>query len=458
MSYLGTLAALFISTLYGFLVLRSLDKEKDIFFLESLALSYGIGLGLISLAMTLIALAGVKFSVFSILTVSLFVPLMMFFTKPKTGIKGPSIPVNFKPFEFLFLGFISWEVIYAFFRCLIKPVESYDAVAHWAFKAKAIYLFGGLPLDIFRRPAPADLIFTADYPWLLPFSQAYIYNFINNFDDFVSKMIIPLFFLACIILFYRLLKRRGLNRLHSLVFTFFLASIPQFNNYATIGYADLVLGFYYSFSFLYLYLWFRNGSKAFLFISGILTALAVYTKCEGMPLLLVNFTVFLIFVFSGKPFDKRKNTKNFIIYLLLVVALLIPALVLKKITSVGLENHTINTLALSGFQFGNIKRMPMILYSYQKQFFGIKRWNILWILFFGTAICRFKKLLESDKKYLTIGISLIFAGYTAVFILSPGPQEDLRTVSRLFLHFLPLIVFFVAEFLIPDRMKTDRKT
>ncbi|MDD3296592.1 MAG: glycosyltransferase family 39 protein [Candidatus Omnitrophica bacterium] len=458
MVYLGALAALSVSTLYGFLILRSLDREKDIFFLESLGISYGIGLGLVSLVMTFMALAGLRYSVFSILTAALFLPLILFFITPRTGIKSPCLPDKFKPLEILFLGFISWEVIYAFFRCLIKPIESYDAVAHWAFKAKAIYLFGGLPLDIFRRPIPADLIFTADYPWLLPFSEAYIYNFLNSFNDFASKIIIPLFFLFCIALFYRLLKRQGLSRLHSLIFTFFLASIPQFNNYATIGYADLVLGFYYSFSFIYLYLWFKNGPRIFLLVSGIFAALAVYTKCEGMPLLLVNFLVFLMFIFFGKSYKKREDVKNFFLYLSIVVALLIPALALKWITSAGLENHTVNALAFSNFQLSNIKRIPMILYSYQKQFFGIKRWNILWIIFFGTALCRFRKLLEGDKKYLTIGISLIFAGYTAVFILSPGPQEDLRTVSRLFLHFLPLIVFFVAEFLIPDRMKTDRKT
>ena len=97
--------------------------------------------------------------------------------------------------------------------------------------------------------------------------------------------------MACLVVFYSALRRIRLSRLESLVFTFFLASIPHFAVHATNGYVDIVVAFYFSSGFLYLYLWILHDNFVFLLISAALTALAGLTKNEGIVLCFVNLVI-----------------------------------------------------------------------------------------------------------------------------------------------------------------------
>ena len=325
-------------------------------------LSYGLGLGIISIIMTFLSLTGVGFNIFNILApfVLILVLANVFnkaFLKHKKAYLKPELKAGkMSKLELFFLGAIIFEVFFVFFISLIKPMESYDAVAHWGLKAKAIYFLKGLPHDIFSKLRSEGVIITGDYPWLWPFSQDYIHNFIGKFDDFASKMLGPFFFASCLVIFYNILRRISLKRLHAIIFTFFLASIPHFNNYASTGYADLILGFYYSVGFLYLYLWFNESDRSiYLLMSAIFTALACYVKCEGILLASINVMAFLSFILFGGVKNRGKIFKDFIFYIFILVLLAIPMFLLRQITCADLSNHTVNIRAFSNFKLENFR-------------------------------------------------------------------------------------------------------
>lgn len=452
MIYLPALLSILVSTFLGFLFLRLLDREKKLGIPETIGLSYGLGLGIISIIMSFLSLAGISFNIFNILMPFVLILTLghifnRIFLKPQSlSLKVKQERKKTGRLELFFLCAIFFEAAYAFFRSLIKPMESYDAVAHWAAKAKILYFLKGLPLDLLSKPCIGDVVFTGDYPWLWPFSQNYIYNFIGVFDDFASKMPGPFFFVSCLIVFYNVLRNIRLTRLQALIFTFFLATIPHFNAYAATGYADLVLGFYYSAGFLYLYLWFKNRERIHFLVSVIFTAIACYVKCEGLLLAIITALTFLSFVLFEKNRDKGKVFRDFIFYVFMLALLSLPMFLLREATCVNIANHTVNINALSGFKLENLLRIQPIIYAYQKQFFGVKYWNLLWMLFIAGVFLAHKRrtLFSKDIKFLIIAIGLIFLAHSSIFIISPVVKEDLRTVSRLLLHFLPLAVFFIA--------------
>jgi hypothetical protein len=318
-------------------------------------------------------------------------------------------------------------------------MEAYDTVAVWAIKSKAFFIHHTIPIELFRNLNYS--FFNVTNPFLLPFSESYIYLLLGHFNDFASKMLFPLFFLSCLILLYFALKRLDLSRKYALIFTFMLASIPHFNIYATNGYADLIVGYYYSISILFLYFWMENKSSIFLIISAILSALAGGTKNEGILLALINIMIFPIFLIKEKL--KRDLINKFFIYVVIVAIFILPSIVLIHMVAPKASHHAFNIYTLKKFRFENLERLTLILNKYQKQFFGLKHWNLIWILFFISIFSGVGRLFSGNIKYLTLSVIFIFLSYTLIYILSQHSQTW-RSADRLFLNFLPVVVFLTA--------------
>ena len=444
---LKLMAWITITIMAGWSVLSFLPRKKNIlFFAEKMALSYCLGAGLISIEMALLSVFKTKFSVRSIVVwwVPVFVIAFMRYLK---NMKSPSQQKSSRERDklqslekFLVFG-ISFEVLYAFFRALVKPIESFDAIAIYALKAKIFYLQHAIPQNFFSELK--NFVPHVEYPLLLPLSETCIYVFLGNLNDLLVKVISPLYYLAILLVFYFLL-RRNFGRKISLLFTFLLASIPQFKDYATNGYADILLAFYYSASFFYLFLWIQKNEKAFLMISFLCSALGMWTKSEGLILIGINMILVIIYIMSKKG---RKSLGQAIPYLAVSLALIGTFLYIKKIFGVAINSDFDNSWASClPTVVGNMKRIPLILYEYQRQFFGPKKWNIVWILLLLGLIANFKKAFLKDMKFVTLSILLIFLFYALIFMATPQniTWHLSTTVSRLFIHFLPIVVLWLC--------------
>jgi len=130
----------------------------------------------------------------------------------------------------------SFEVLYVFFRALIRPMESYDSIAMYAFKSKIFYLAKMIPPDFFK--SFSDFVPHIEYPLLIPLAETQFYAFLGYLNDLLVKIIFPLYYVALLAVSYSISKR-FLNRRASLLFTFLLATIPQVTDFATNGYADI---------------------------------------------------------------------------------------------------------------------------------------------------------------------------------------------------------------------------
>lgn len=439
----------------GWSALSLICRNNSFRLAEKIALSYGLGLGFISIEMPILSFFSINFSIFSIMI--WWVPIVIWallITPLRRKHRGSADPAGQKiPLslpEKIFVFGISFETIYAFFRALIKPMESYDAIAIYALKSKIFYLARAIPNDFFN--AFKNFVPHIEYPLLVPLAETSFYTFANSLNDLLVKIIFPFYYISLLAIFYSV-SRHFFKRSQALLFTFFLATIPQLTDFATNGYADLPFAFYCSASFFYLYLWMRRKESRILALSFILSAFAIWTKAEGLMFAGINTAVVVVYMLKERLFYIKGAIYAGMSFLLIAVYLLMgQALGIAVNTDFIVPQSSVMAKLVTAIQ-----RIPLILYEYQIQFFGPKKWNLIWALFIISFIIGFKKIFNKNLMPVTAAIIMALLGYSAVYMLSSAPQGigwHLSTsCSRLFLHFLPIVVLWLA--IIFDQYKLE---
>ncbi len=455
METLKLLIAVCIFIFAGWNILYLISSKKNILcFWEKIFAAYGLGIGFITLEMLSFYFLRIKFSIGLIIIPWVFLFLInsvIYFKKGGRAAdeiipgSGGNIVLNI----FLLSG-IMIETIYAFFRALVKPMESYDAVAIYAIKAKALYLAGSIPGNFFT--GTINLFAHPDYPLNIPLCETFIYLFLGSLNDQLVKIIFPLYFAGLLGLLYFVIRRFA-GRTYALLFTFLLAAIPQFNAYATNGYLDLPLAYYCFASAVFLFIWFEDTSKAgLLFISAVMAGLAGWTKNEGLMYCIINISLIAIFFVTNR---KKGLVKRYFIYLssyiFTIFAISLPWLWIK--VSAHLVNSEINLSNLTPWYIlSQYRRVWPIIYEFQKQFLGPKKWNIIWMIFIFLLIVKFKKIFSKDIRYATLFIFFSFGGYVLIYMIT---SQDLAwhlssTGSRFLIHFLPVVIYWMALLLKKD--------
>ena len=421
---------------------------------EWLSLSYGLGVGFVSLEMLVLYFFKLEFSPVGIITPWIaLVFLNLVLSHKRGGIVAVGNDAGKKE-KLGWLGMalvagISFETFYAFFRALIKPIESYDAVAIYAIKSKIFYLAGAIREYFFTDLV--KLFPHPDYPPNIPLAEAFIYLGLGNLNDQLVKVIFPLYFVAILAVLYYAVRRVA-TRTYALLSTFILASIPQFNAYAANAYLDLPLAFYCFVSLLFLMRWFGQTEKPqLLVVSSVMAALAAWTKNEGLMYCIVNFALLAIFLILNRKKISRKCFLYPVMYVAIILTILAPWLYLKY--KYGIANSEIDLKNLSPiYLLGQVKKLGPVLYEFQKQFFGPKKWNILWPILAVAIAFNFKKAFSGIQKYLAMSIALTVCGYIVFYMISYVDVVFFvtKTWSRFLLHFLPIVVYWLALILKED--------
>lgn len=410
-------------------------KDGGLYPGEKVAFAYPVGLGAMTVWMTALSAIGIRIETIYLVLPSALLGIAAFYfrqvtersNEPKKDISG---------LEKFFIIAIALQVSYVLFKAFIIPIEAYDAVAIYGLKAKIFYLSGGVPQDFFTRLG--SFVPHAEYPFLVPLSEASVYIFLGNLNDLASKVIFPLYYLALLaVLYYTVFRIAG--RKTALLFTFLLATVPQISDYASNGYADLPLAFYFSAGIMSIIFWIRSGRFKYLILSFVLSIFAAWTKPEGLMLSGIGaLIVFVHILTSGKSFMRHG-----IIYITAVIATVLAYIGIMRY--LGLNPNSDFIAARIDIVSG-IKRIPAILYQYQIQFFGPKKWNIAWILFILAFVTNLKAAFSENIKFITISILAALLSYTAIYMITP---KDLglhlsTTASRLFIHFFPLVILWLA--------------
>jgi len=435
-----------------------LGEKSESNWWEKIALSYGIGAGLLSLEMFLISSVGIPLT-FGYIIIP-WIPFLCFSIWKSNGrvlmgvhplnLKGisqpRSTPGNNRERVFSVLEKIVWAVIFfevfsVFFAALIKPIFHWDPFVSWSFKAKIFFMDEAIRLDFFHDTTK-DFTFP-DYPLLVPLTETWLFTSLGEWNDALVKVIFPLYYVCLLIIFYSAL-RRSISRMGSVLFTLFLATMPRVLYYSSAGYAEIPLAYYYSVSVISLFLWINHGNKEYLPIAAIFAGFAGWTKYEGQILLLVVFfllVVFLLFHFRARL---REKIHCLLIFLGIVILILSPWMIFKQLIGLHSEVVTSSTLNLSWITT-HLGRLRPLGYAFLKTMLDTDKWNILWFALILATIFFWKRTFSSPTVYIFLSVVLPMALYAVGYLIVAWDIKWERSIPRYMVHFTPLSLFLLAN-------------
>lgn len=406
---------------------------------ERFGLAYGLGLALVTFGVFFSSLLGASFNRYTVLFVFLVGLTMIWYVKKKRLIgldleinwKRPTIPAMILGIVILLVGLCS------LFESVVRPIYTWDALAIWAAKGKAIFSLGSIQAVKGYGAYPY-------YPLNVPIAMAVFYYFGEPF----VKSIFSFYLIAILMVFCGSLKRYGCGYLGS-AGTLMLAVTPLVFFHSTIAYANLPMAFYYTASVIYLYQFFHDNSRGFLMLSSVLIGAGCWTRPDGLIWLFPNLTVLMVYAL------RRKQWLDPVFYLCPILIFFLPWSVFTRYI-IETESPYFGSVLESLRQIFtlNIKmaHLGTILGYFYRQLFiretwlvvrGVLGWGYIWPFFFSVLILYCTRIKKYSYLLSIIGLDILvlfFIYYTA----GSGDRLSwflITGFNRITLHFFPLILF-----------------
>ncbi len=424
---------------------------------ERFGLAYGLGLAIFTFGTFLSSFLGAPFNKYTLLVVFLVLLGTIWAIKRKKRI-GLDFKISWnKPtIAVLVLGIIILIVgLSSLFESVVRPLYTWDALAIWGTKAKAIFSLESIQ-------AVKDYGAKPYYPLNIPIAMAIFYHFGESFVE----SIFPFYFIAMLAVFYGSLKRCGCGYL-GLIGTLMLAVTPFVFFHSTIAYANLPMAFYYMASVIYLYQFFKSNNRAFLMLSSVLLGIGCWTRPDGLIWVFPSLVVLAVYSL------RRKQWLVPIFYLVPILGFSLPWSIFAKYIIDASSPYLASALeSIKQFFTLDINTayvVDILRYFYQQVFMkenwlvvgGVLGWGYIWLLFFSVLILYCTKLRKYSYLLALIGLdvfTLFFIYYASGFdgrlswFLETG-------FNRITLHFFPLLLYQTILLISDDmgRWKTIQK-
>ncbi|MBI5344639.1 MAG: hypothetical protein HZB21_01390 [Deltaproteobacteria bacterium] len=458
-------AALFV--LSGFIVLRFIDKERTLgpgIFVRG-AVSFMLGLGLVSQQMFLYSLLSIRFSFFHIAAPWAAAYLAGIFApsfpprgeaagrRPRSAPvkKDSSLPSGIGVFEAILIFIIAVQVIYVFFFATTRSIRAEDAWAIWFLKAKVFFAEGSVPGDFLL-----DGYYSydhPDYPLLIPLSIAWIYTVLGSAREMLAKVIYPLQFISMLFIF-NYAVRKAADARTALLFTAFLSFTPLIVIHAGglqkeigglysgdfTGHADLALSVYFLSGGAFFYLYMLERKYAYLLLTAVFMAMGAWTKNEGLPFAAVGAVFIGLSQFRGCRAPIKVLASAAFLFLLFIA----PWPAYKA--HLGLKSEYAANLSLSTIG-DNMERLVLVPRRMAGYMFGkTVFFNLTWWAYAASLLLNRRGSFRRPLLFLNALVFLQLAAYAFIYIISPaGIEWQLGTsLERLILHLVPLSMMITA--------------
>lgn len=402
-----------IVIIFGFFIESVLEKIKiintsKINNLERIAFSSLLGFLSFSWFILIIGILGIR------LSFSLFYPIIicdflyivsLFFTKNNRP-KEKNEKRDYKfwllliSFIILFLYFIS----YAYFHGLLYP----DEFSAWALNSKRIFL--EQKLNLFLNTG------LETYPAFLPIIYSSFYMFVGKIVENAIRIIPGIIFLFFVINLFGLVKKHKIDESKFLFFIIFIMlTYTSFSHYTFSTYADLPFASFYTLGILYLFEWLLyDDCKTNMILSIIYMNGACWTKIDGLPMLVFNFGILILYYlikrFSKLNIKTNINWKKCIVYILGIVFV---GIIWKIYTTTFVSAPNSGDSGL-GIVF-NIQWLNPLLTNMWLQQFSEWTWAILIPTFIISIFLNWNNFDDAKKVYILFGVLCIL--FTILFLI-----------------------------------------
>ena len=285
MMLLSLLTTFLVPGFTGYITLRMLFRRQRLPAVLTMALAYGLGMGLLAQGMLVLGILGLPLRSDTIISLMAgFLLVVIFIDRMFLSVPGAAKPEPFQIFNgrkklfslstILLTIFIVFSFHNIFFCALKVPVIGWDVRATHAFTAQIVFYEQSLE---YHRNFPHYM-----YPLQVPFLFAWIAMNIGTFDYFMIKIFSPMYLLAfCLVQF--VFFRQYLSRAVSLAGVAMLLTANYLVLYASLGYREVTSLFYNCLAVILLLFWHRQGQKddGWIILSGLFSGFSAFTKLEG---------------------------------------------------------------------------------------------------------------------------------------------------------------------------------
>lgn len=430
---------------YGLLLI--IMREYSFPFIASLALAYGLGLGILTQWMLLLGIfeiplhlgtIGLPLCIFALCLVFLYLKKYKTSQSKKNHVLLPEdnsqSSSNYTFLLKLLCGlailFIGYNLIFVFWRSLTISVQSFDVLATISFKAKIIYFDGSLH----RLNLPHG-----SYPLHVPFTQAWITMNLGRWDNYLIKIIFPLTFSAYIAFQYYYIKSLA-GRIWAALSICLLLFSNFFVFHATIGYRDFFMMYYNCTTIILIILWQRKKYDNILTLASLFAGITTFTKLEGTGYLFAHTLLLLYILWKENSYPLQEKTKKLLRFMVPSFSICL-IFHLYKI-QIGLANFANRIQFINLFE--TFDRILVISQGFITNLFYSGNWNLIWLVLLFSMIINFKRIkIYVEVRIFLLALTIFFAMYFAIPIFTINIIYHPTLLSRTILHFFPLSVILI---------------
>jgi hypothetical protein len=452
-----------LPALAGFLCVNYvLRSDPELAFVERLFLGFGIGTGLMTFEMFLLAWAGIPLSalIISLIQVASVVvfgylahgsgALSMRGSEPpfniqgKQGIKSLSLGDYLrKAFFMLLVGWIVAKLLILSYESYVLPVHSFDSWAHWSSGAKFIFYEKGLALNpSSEHYFGAGYLKIQRYPLHVPLLQVWASLCLNEAHESYMKVWNLYYYISIIGLMYFSVRRES-SPLSAILAAFFVSSAPLLTYHALVAYADLTLGYYALGSAICFRKYISSatgdnghGSGGTLVLMGAFTAFSVWTKMEGL-LFAFAWTLGLIVLII-----RKKCWTDIFRYLVPVLAVAVPWYTFLLTTGASVSYGEAKDVGAAVSHGLHLEVLPVIL----KELMISANFNMIFPFLLVLCLLGGRIILRSDLKYLLVPMFMVFLLFLFLYLATASYKwvTTLTAIDRNILTFLPMVYYITA--------------
>ena len=444
--FLATIFGQIIILFLGYTFLHLLMNNNEFPVLQKLAISYGLGSGILAISMFICIVLGLHSRV-SFIPIILITSCLFFYLKIYKIIKKDAQELlymikrkfRFNNIEYFCLILLSIEIVYIFSICLVYPLIIWDPVVIWEPRARYIFYDGNFS---FYNYYTVHL----GYPILTPLCNTFFYSLYLQPHSFIQLHNATFLFCLMIFLFYSL-RNLKLDRTYSVLITTLIMLIPEIFIHSTQVTGDFLLTLYYTMSTVFLSHYFFTRKTHYLLYSSVFMGLMAFTKNEGLGLAVVNIGVFLLYLVIfviKKENDFKEILKQSLLFIIPGLILYMPWMIFSYYQSLSSE-YLLNILEI--FNIPNM--MIDLLIIFIATLLEII-WAPFWIIFFSVVLLKLKNFYEKKLFFLLVFCFFHIVLKTAIYVVSPYEiiSHLILSYNREFMHLAPFAGFTLGVFML----------
>jgi len=415
--------------------------------LEKIGFSFPIGIGVATLIMLGLDLAGVKINqpkllsaIFLVISMGLSVVvykkyrafIVFDFSRLKKVRLKSFLPVNLSWVLLIAIGCYFIAVIFK--KTFFWPVFIFDSIHGYDFIAKTILHEGTFNSSIFTSNYPIYSV-RSFYPPLIPLAFGLSYLFEHE----SSKIIVAIFYFSSFIVFYSFVRHYSSHLAAALAVLLFTLT-PEFAAFSALSSPNPPCTFFSAMGFLSMYLWYRNNKMSYFYIGTISIVLAMWTRSEAIIFFGAGGIMVLAKAIQTKQF------KQLVIYSISGIAVFaFWQWYLHAIIAIENSSPILTELV---WDSGKLSRMLEIVkkVTWNTQYYGI-------VFYLFVAVVVLNSYFAIKEKNMLVFLGAIVSAYLAYLIIYyqldtdylPGSVSWVESgYKRGLFYFIPIALFFIT--------------